>query len=642
MRNTGPILITAMMLVPATAALDPVRTAAELYQPNIVHDVDLLDDGNLLVTDGGGPGNPTSSGVFEIDRNGNILWAHTAGLNWAHNADKRPNGNVIISDTGNDRVIIIDQAGTLLFSSDDITLSDASTLDYPNDANLLPGGNLLITDRDNHRVIEIDPTGNIVWQFGLTGQPGGGPVRLNGPHNADRLTNGNTIIADSDNNRIVEVSPVGEIVWAYGTGLNWPRDADRLVNGNTLINDSNNSRIIEVTFGGTVAWEYAVPELSYDSDRLPGGNTLIGVQDSIIEVDPAGTMVWSFPAVYATEVIEGYLVTAPNGNQLWTKIIQPRADLYPGEAFPVVVSVPGGLGAGENGNLQVAADGFVEIHFNAEGRGVLHPSEGEEDYNGFIHQNDLKTVIEFAHTRPNVIDDNVGVVTGSYGITMGAGSLGRYPGLQIKYLVDQEGPSESYVTCFEPWALDGDPTNDRHETAFQIFGHYSIQRDPSPENVAFWTEREATRFIGNMTCRYLRIQAEWDHAQPPNAQWPGFDYPPLWYPCKHGMDLVNLATLGDSPWTRVNGLSLGNVPNAVYDHDNPPVHNTGAMSDHPGELRYILREMADMPPLDSGLPTVSEWGIVVIALLLLAAGTVTIRDVRCRRDAQYVPPGSKT
>ena len=621
-----PCVSTIITVLAVSPAFTPAQSAAQVYQPGIVQDVDLLDSGNLLVTDGGTLGDPTTGGIYEIDRDGAIHWSYTGGLNWAHNADRQPDGSVIISDTGNDRVIIVDQAGTLLWNTDDITLSDGTALDYPNDANLLTSGNRLITDRNNQRVIEVDPTGNVIWQFGQTGVAGGGPSLLNGPHNADRLPNGNTIIADSNNNRILEVNPAGGVAWVYAVGLDWPRDADRLPGGNTLITDSNNQRIIEVTFGGVVVWEYPVPELSYDADRLAGGNTLISVQDRIIEVDPTGTIVWSYPDIYEIEVIEGYLITAPNGHQLWTKIIQPRMDLYPGESFPAVISVPGGLGAGEGGDLHAAREGFVEFHFNAEGRGMLHPSDGAEDYNGFVHQDDLKAVIEFAHTRPNVIDHNLGVVTGSYGITMGAGCLGRYPDLQVKYLVDQEGPSESFVTVFEPWALDEDPSNDRHEQGYAVFGHYSTYRDPSPENVAFWAEREATQYIGDIRCRYLRVQAEWDHAQPPNAQWPGFDYPPLWYPCKHGVDLVNLATLGESPWTRVNALSLGNLPNATYDHDHPPVYFDEAMSSHPGALSVILHEMADMPPLDGAIPTVSTWGMVAMTLMILVMGTILFRS----------------
>ncbi|UCE17334.1 MAG: hypothetical protein JSV84_10560, partial [Gemmatimonadota bacterium] len=301
---------------------------------------------------------------------------------------------------------------------------------------------------------------------------------------------------------------------------------------------------------------------------------------------------------YMTEVIEGYLVTAPNGNALWVNIIQPRADLYPGQSFPAIVDVGGGLGFGENSSLHLAGDGFVEFHFNPEGRGRDHISEGEEDYNGFVHQDDLKAVIEYAYSRPNVIQDNIGVMTHSYGITLGAGCLGRYPELPVKYLIDVEGPSESFVTCHEPWSLDDDPSNDKIEIAFNNFGHYSIYRNTSQANRTFWEQREATRSIGHIRCRYLRLQAEWDHAQPPSAQYPEFDYPPLWYQCKHGIDLVNLATQGSAPWTRMNVSSLGNPINTLYSREDPPLYYQGYLRDNDDAQQLAVKEMAGMPPLN--------------------------------------------
>ncbi len=36
-----------------------------------------------------------------------------------------------------------------------------------------------------------------------------------------------------------------------------------------------------------------------------------------------------------------------------------------------------------------------------------------------------------------------------------------------------------------------------------LFGHYSAYRDPSPENQAFWAEREADKFIGAFRGTYL-------------------------------------------------------------------------------------------------------------------------------------------
>lgn len=41
---------------------------------------------------------------------------------------------------------------------------------------------------------------------------------------------------------------------------------------------------------------------------------------------------------------------------------------------------------------------------------------------------------------------------------LGAGCAGRHPEIPIKYIVDGEGPPESFVTCHEPRALDNDPS----------------------------------------------------------------------------------------------------------------------------------------------------------------------------------------
>jgi hypothetical protein len=296
-----------------------------LHRP---HDVDRLPDGHTLITDGGQPGGPTAaqpgsgSKIIEVDADGNVVWffpsirlrllrAGDQGLNWAHNADRLPSGNTLISDTGHDRVIEIDASGTVVWNSDDVTFSDGSVLDYPNDANWLPSDRLLITDRDNHRVLEIARDGTIVWQFGETGVPGNDDSHLGGPHNADRLPSGNTIVADSLNNRILEIAPDGSIVWQYPPPpparspfrfsapllLDWPRDADRLSNGNTLITDSRHDRIIEVTPTGQVVWEYDDLELPYDADRLSNGNTLISGSPGggVIEVDFSGAIVWQYP-----------------------------------------------------------------------------------------------------------------------------------------------------------------------------------------------------------------------------------------------------------------------------------------------------------------------------------------------------------
>ena len=59
-------------------------------------------------------------------------------------------------------------------------------LDHPSLALPLPNGDILVNDDYNHRVIVIDPVSNrIVWQYGHTGVAGSKPGFLNNPDGVD-------------------------------------------------------------------------------------------------------------------------------------------------------------------------------------------------------------------------------------------------------------------------------------------------------------------------------------------------------------------------------------------------------------------------------------------------------------------------
>ena len=59
-------------------------------------------------------------------------------------------------------------------------------LNHPSLALPLPNGDVLVNDDYNHRVIVIDPvTNKIVWQYGHTGVPGTAPGYLNDPDGVD-------------------------------------------------------------------------------------------------------------------------------------------------------------------------------------------------------------------------------------------------------------------------------------------------------------------------------------------------------------------------------------------------------------------------------------------------------------------------
>ena len=309
-------------------------------------------------------------------------------------------------------------------------------------------------------------------------------------------------------------------------------------------------------------------------------------------------------------VIEPFEVLGPTGNRIYGQIRRPDPALYPDVAFPAVILVNGGINPGRMevygaDAKALAKEGMVVVAFNAEGRiDTLAPddlrSEGEEDFNGFHQQDGLANLIEYVAELGYVIADNIGLKSQSYGITMAAGCVGRHPELPVKYLVDGEGPPHSFVTCHGPRFLAGDLQ--KYNTVEGIFGRLATWQDDSQENLDWWYEREAINFIGQFRGAYLRLQATWDHAQPPEneAQIPTYHHPggwpgggPAWWHSKHTTDIVNAAVAGGVPWVRVNLPPQGNAVNATYDVDNPPTFLPGRLADQPWAVRAIL-EMAGL------------------------------------------------
>ena len=246
-------------------------------------DIEMLPDGNIMYM------KTLSNGGFVRIVNytdKSTIWEYNPSgaeiLDWTHDADILPWGDILIADTTDDathqdEVLIVDYATKNIEWK---YICDENS--YPNDVDYLPNGNILICLRNYDMVIEVNYTAckdlgtviypnYVVWSYGETGNY----ALMNHQHNPDRLPNGNTIICDSQNDRIIEVDPAGTLVWIYdGNGttmLNWPRDADRLPNGNTLIGDSRNNRALEInTSTGEIVWEMSLGGGvgAYDVNRI--------------------------------------------------------------------------------------------------------------------------------------------------------------------------------------------------------------------------------------------------------------------------------------------------------------------------------------------------------------------------------------
>src|ERR1700730_6323375 len=149
------------------------------------------------------------------------------------------------------RVILVDPSGEIVwqYGKFGVTGAGRNELSSPVQDTYLPNGDVLITDQGNQRVIEVERRSKkIVWQYGTTGVPGIGDNQLQDPNSAELLANGHVLISDENNDRAIEVNKAHQIVATYtahGT-VSGVAFASRLPDGHTLITDSNNNRIVEV------------------------------------------------------------------------------------------------------------------------------------------------------------------------------------------------------------------------------------------------------------------------------------------------------------------------------------------------------------------------------------------------------------
>lgn len=135
-------------------------------------------------------------------------------LNMPSDAQRLVNGNILITDTGNHRVIeleerqIVWQYGNPDNQESGAYGSDDGLLSYPQSALRLPNGNTLIVDAGNLRLIEVDPEGNILWQH-RTDQ-GEETYQMDSPFRAAYVPKENLVMLLSEN-AVIEIKPSPDV-----------------------------------------------------------------------------------------------------------------------------------------------------------------------------------------------------------------------------------------------------------------------------------------------------------------------------------------------------------------------------------------------------------------------------------------------
>ncbi|MBO0813732.1 MAG: hypothetical protein J2P30_01045, partial [Actinobacteria bacterium] len=141
-------------------------------------------DGSYIITE------ITGDWATQMSLNGRVAWSvHPPGVAYPSDTNEVYPGCYLTADySPAGQVVEFNSRGKLLWRF--------RGLNHPSLALPLPNGDILVNDDHNHRVIVIDPvTNKIVWQYGHTGVAGTAPGYLNDPDGVDLVPPDSMLIA---------------------------------------------------------------------------------------------------------------------------------------------------------------------------------------------------------------------------------------------------------------------------------------------------------------------------------------------------------------------------------------------------------------------------------------------------------------
>jgi hypothetical protein len=136
--------------------------------------------------------------------------------------------------------------------------NDKNKLYKQHNPDMLPNGNIIISDSENFRIIEVEfSSKQIVWE--LNSSHG---IDLFWAKDADYIKETDTfLITDTGNNRIIEINrSTKDIIWEFKNNrLMLPYESDLLPNGNILISGGGTGTLLEITrYYGEILWEFTI------------------------------------------------------------------------------------------------------------------------------------------------------------------------------------------------------------------------------------------------------------------------------------------------------------------------------------------------------------------------------------------------
>lgn len=254
--------------------------------------------------------------ILMVDTAGTIHWqfpsAHGLPAGQGFSADDAflsPDGRTITANEEGHQVIVrIDISTRRIvweYGRYDQAGSGSGRLHTPDDAYPLANGDVIVADIGNCRIIEVSQAKKIVRQWGRTGACALNAPRTYGSPNGDTpLPDGGLLITEIHGSRVVRLDRSGHVVFDIHVPTTYPSDAQLLANGDVLVVDyANPGAVLRVNPHGKVLWRYGprsgAGRLDHPSLAIELPNGLIAVNDDfrhrVVLIDPkTDGIVWQY------------------------------------------------------------------------------------------------------------------------------------------------------------------------------------------------------------------------------------------------------------------------------------------------------------------------------------------------------------
>ena len=307
----------------AAVAAPPTSAAPSSPLPSVPSDSTPLGGYNVLIADRG------NNRLLLVSPEKKILWQYDfIGLPPRSGADDAffaDDGKSVIVNLEHQQVVEIIDMATKAVTWEYGTLgkrgSGPGLLNFPDDAYKLPNGDILVADIRNCRVVEIATDKHIVRQAGTTGRCGSDGSLLASPNGDKPLPNGHVLVSTIGDRSITELDENLKPVLKLSLPIKYPSDPQMTAAGNLLVAAyTNPGRIIEIGRDGKIVWDYSGdgegrlnrPSLAIE---LPNGNILSNddLNHRVVVIEKATKkIVWQYGVTHQFGSGEGYL-SIPDG-----------------------------------------------------------------------------------------------------------------------------------------------------------------------------------------------------------------------------------------------------------------------------------------------------------------------------------------